>query len=63
MLQTLYPEYKWIPWKLNPVAFVDDFQNRKIFFDVAAKTLKVQKLADWYQVTKDVVHFINLCHD
>lgn len=40
------------PQKRKSRAYWQDAENRKNFMDDFAKTMKIEKLEDWYEVTK-----------
>jgi hypothetical protein len=56
MLATVFPEYEWLPWKLErcPRGFWDDINNQRKFLDWVSKELKIEEFSDWYKVTKQV---------
>ena len=55
-LATIYPDYKWLPWKFHscPHNFWSDIKNQRWFMDWAGKQLGLKDMADWYKVTGKV---------
>ena len=59
ILQSVYPEHKWIIWMFNSVStgFWDIKENQKEFMNWLQKQLGYSKLDDWYNLTqKDIVN-------
>jgi very-short-patch-repair endonuclease len=54
MLKSIYPEYKWIPWKFisSPNNFWDKIENQRNYIKWLFKELKYEKIEDWYKITQ-----------
>jgi hypothetical protein len=52
MLQSLRPEFPWIPWNFVqvPKGFWDSLSNRRLALDFLSKGLQIQHYADWYHI-------------
>ncbi len=52
LLKTVFPEYKWLPWRFSKVSkgFWDKIENRKSFVEWVEKELNIKKQEDWYNV-------------
>ena len=62
LLSTIYPDYKWLPWKFSqlPSSYWDDVACQKQFLDWASKELNILEMNDWYKVTAKVYYICNL---
>jgi hypothetical protein len=56
MLSTVYPEYKWLPWKFVKTKnnFTKEQSNHKELVDDLGKQLNIKELSDWYKITNEV---------
>jgi very-short-patch-repair endonuclease len=56
-LRGVYPDYKWLEWKLIMVSngFWKDINNQKLYADWLGKELGYTKLEDWYGVTQNAI--------
>ena len=56
MLQSLYPEYEWLPWKFSkcPRGYWNNLSNFKKFFAWAGGELNIKDKEDWYKVKREV---------
>src|SRR5205823_8634 len=57
MLQSVYPEHKWLQWKFAyvPGGFWQEFKNQRLFAEWMAQQLGIIEHEDWYAVArKDV---------
>ena len=53
MLEKIYSEIKWIPYKFNlPKGFWKDINNQKEYMDWLFKELKYEKEEDWYKLQR-----------
>jgi very-short-patch-repair endonuclease len=54
MLKTIYPDYKWIPWKFERVSnnFWDDEENQRNYIKWLFKELKYETIEDWYKINQ-----------
>lgn len=61
ILQDAYPEFTWLPWKLNPLPqkYWHEASNHRKYMDWVAEELEVIEQEDWYRVSIDDVK--NLC--
>ena len=59
LLQRIYPEYPWLPWKFPacPRNYWDNLDNQRKFMDWAGKQLKINEMSDWYKITYKVGNF------
>ena len=57
ILQSVYPEHKWIIWMFNsvPAGFWDIKENQKEFMNWLQKQLGYSKLDDWYNLTQKIL--------
>jgi hypothetical protein len=55
LLNTLYPEYKFLQWKFISVGpkFWNDINNQKTYMVWLFKELGYTKIEDWYKITQD----------
>ncbi len=53
MLNEVFPEYDWLPWKFErcPKGYWNDIKNVRKFMDWAGKELNVKEMSDWYRVS------------
>jgi hypothetical protein len=53
MLQSVYPEHEWLPWKFAeiPHLYWKDVKHQKRFLEWAFKELSLKEMSDWYGVT------------
>jgi len=53
VLQTIYPDYVWLPWKFDFVSnnFWKEHSNQKSYADWLGKELNYTRYEDWYDVT------------
>lgn len=53
MLQTLFPEHRWLPWRFHypPRGYWEDLKNQRSAMDWLAAELNIQQMEDWYSVT------------
>ena len=65
MLEAVYPEYEWLPWRFQRVSknFWNENENKKKFMDWAGKQLNIKDMSDWYKVTSKVIFPINKEND
>jgi hypothetical protein len=56
MLQSVYEEQEWLPWKFSKTArgFWKVFANQKYFMNWAGKQLGVKQYEDWYEYSLEV---------
>ena len=56
ILQDLYPNYNWLPWKFEncPRNFWKDIQNQRKFLDWVGNQLNIKEMSDWYKVNPNV---------
>ncbi len=59
LLQTVYPEFQWLPWKFQKTSrnFWESVKNQRIFLDWLGKKLGVTSMEDWYNVKTEVKKF------
>ena len=57
LLSTLFPEYKWLPWKFHytPKKYWKDRNNVKQFLEWAGKELDILDFNDWHKKSIKVV--------
>jgi hypothetical protein len=58
LLQNLYPDYPWQPWKFKQgvaSGYWDNLQNQRKFLDAVGKELNFQRLDDWYRIDAKVL--------
>ncbi len=57
LLATVYPDYKWLPWKFSvtPHHFWENKENHKKFVEWAKDELGVTKMEDWYKISAKVL--------
>ena len=56
ILQGVYSDYDWLPWKFvtcSPMYF-KKIENRRKFLEWAGKELGIKEIKDWENVTKEV---------
>mmetsp|Transcript_3386 Transcript_3386/g.4649 ORF Transcript_3386/g.4649 Transcript_3386/m.4649 type:complete len:383 (+) Transcript_3386:107-1255(+) len=55
-ISSVYPEHKWLPWKLGyvPMNYWSSKENRRLYFDWLGAHLGVKHLDDWYPLAKQV---------
>ena len=58
LLTCVFPEYKWLPWKVSRMRTFWSVANQKQFVDFVAKELNV---TDWHNVTAEVNKAIFFC--
>jgi hypothetical protein len=53
VVQTIYPDYVWLPWKFDfvPNNFWKEHSNQKLYADWLGKELGYVKYEDWYDIT------------
>ena len=55
-LRGIYPDYKWLEWKLGMVSgFRQDINNCKLFADWLGKKLGYTELEHWYNIKGDII--------
>ena len=55
-LRGIYPDYKWLEWKLGMVSgFRQDINNCKLFADWLGKELGYTELEHWYNIKADII--------
>ena len=54
MLQAVYTQYNWLPWKFTKVQtdYWTHSENQKQYMEWLSKELKIEHWEDWYQVTR-----------
>jgi hypothetical protein len=52
LLEAIYPNFCWIPWKFSQVSndFWDNYNNRRKFMDWIAELHEINSLDDWYRL-------------
>jgi hypothetical protein len=57
MIQSLYPEYPWLPWKFSskPTNYWQDPKNRTRFFEWFKQQIGYTEQEQWYAVSAKVV--------
>lgn len=57
MLQSLYPQHEWIPWKFIqvPSDYWKDTKNQRLFMDWLGVHLEFKVMEDWYNITSDLI--------
>jgi hypothetical protein len=60
LVETLYPEREWLPWKFRakPEGFWDDMEIQKKFLDWFASENQFVDHQDWYQISYKVEIFV-----
>jgi hypothetical protein len=60
LLSSVFPEYDWLPWKLDkcPNNFWSVIKNQKKFIEWVAKEKNVVEMSDWYKIKIEVVLLI-----
>jgi hypothetical protein len=53
LLQAVYPDHKWLPWKFQATraGFWDDLANQRWFFEELMHEHNIDKLEGLYEVT------------
>ena len=54
LLNHVYPEHDWLPWKFDFVPANGWDNNIRKFMESAWKDLKINKYEDWYNIPKEV---------
>ena len=56
LLQNVYPDYTWLPWKFaqTPKHYWDLVQNQRKFMDWIGNNLGIKNMSDWYNIPKKV---------
>ena len=56
LLTEVYPEYDWLPWKLEqcPKFYWNNRKNVHKFVHWASNELNVKELSDWYKIPSSV---------
>jgi very-short-patch-repair endonuclease len=54
VLESVYPEYKWLPWKffMVSIGFWNDSKNERIYMDWLFKELKYESMEEWYKISR-----------
>ena len=54
MMESIYPEHDWIPWKFHQVSkgYYDSKMHRQKYVEWLTKQLDIRSLNDWYRVSK-----------
>ena len=57
VVQSIYPEYVWLPWKFNmvPNNFWKEHSNHKLYTDWLGKELNYKRYEDWYDITLETI--------
>ena len=58
LLSSTYPEYDWLPWKLEKCTpeFWEDANNQRKFVQWVENELKIKEKSDWYNVDFRVIN-------
>ena len=57
LVQAVYPEYNWIPWKFQRIPlnyWNNSIENQRKYFDSLAQQLGLKEMSDWYKVHRKV---------
>ena len=56
ILSSVYPDYKWLPWKFlrTSAGYWSNVNNQREFIEWLGNELKIKDLSDWYKVTRRV---------
>ena len=56
MIKSVYPNYKWLPWKFNHTSkgYWKDENNIKEYMNWLSEQLKIKTMEDWYKVSSEV---------
>ena len=57
LLNSIYPEHVWLPWKFVHSKEFSNIENLKPFMEYVAKEMNVKEMQDWYKVKPDVIGF------
>ncbi len=54
LLEDIYPEYEWIPWKFFMISinYWDSIENQRKYMDWLFKQLEYKNMEDWYKVNR-----------
>ena len=57
ILQAIYPEYDWLPWRFPsvPKQYWENKSNHKKLAEWLARELNIKEMDDWYKVTTKVL--------
>ena len=60
LLEEVYSEYEWLPWKFeqSPKHYWSNLKNVRKFMDWAGKQLNVKEMSDWYNVSFTVENYV-----
>lgn len=58
MIQTLYPNHEWIPWKFAhvPNGYWEDSNNQIKFVEWLKKEMNYDSMEDWYHITQETIY-------
>ena len=58
LLENVYPEYKWLPWKFKfvPNNYWGDTNNHKLYTEWLFKELEYKSIEDWYNITQKIIN-------
>ena len=61
MITSIFPDYKWLPWKFNqiPKGYWNDESNIKEYMNWLSEKLNIKTMEDWYKVSTEVKININ----
>ena len=56
LVKTVYPNYKWLPWKFiqAPKGYWNDENNVKEYMNWLSEQLNIKTMEDWYRVSYKV---------
>ena len=66
LIKSVYPDYKWLPWKFNhvPRGYWKDENNIKEYMNWLSQKLNIKSMEDWYNVTQKVksikIYLVNI---
>jgi hypothetical protein len=55
MVEDIYSDHSWVPWRFKHHRAWKDMRNRRDFLDSISKVIGIHKLEDWYHVDKSEV--------
>ena len=56
LIKSVYPDYKWLPWKFNhvPRGYWKDENNIKEYMNWLSQKLNIKTMEDWYKISQKV---------
>ena len=63
-LESIYPNYEWIPWKFNqtPKNYWLNIENQRKYFNWLSNQLNIKSNEDWYNIKLEKINSLMVHH-